>query len=131
MTYLRSYELEGTAETPSDDPTAILVLAPIPFTGSWTAIGTVTCFLPDGSGSVTYYPQFCGVSADGSANEIDAYGTTPMPSQPQTGNLDDSGSIGAPVLVIVSNQVCVQVTGLAGLPLNWGISLKLTIIVPG
>jgi len=131
MNCIETFELEGCAETPSNTPTTIFMFGPLPTTGSWTALGTVTCAKPDGSAQVTYYPQFAGCSKNGVATELDSYGTTPMAHQPQNGNLDDTGFVAAPTLVVANNRVGVQVTGFQGVPLVWGISLKQTNITLG
>ena len=126
MNCIETFDLQGCAGTPSNTPTTIFMFGPLPTTGSWTASGTVTCMLPNGQAQVTYFPEFAGCSANGVATELDGYGTTPMARQPQNGNLDDQGPIAAPILIIANNRVGVQVTGIAGIPLVWGITLKQT-----
>jgi len=123
--------IQGTQQTSSVAPTRIAVLGPLPSDGCWSVTGTLmacdTAVAPTRGGgrkSVTYFPQFSGVSANGKAARNDTYGSlsaaaTPgMLVQPQDGGAAQAFVIAPPTLVFgvaggTTNQMELQVVGLA------------------
>jgi hypothetical protein len=135
--------VQGLAVTTDATLTRIAVFGPIPTEGAWNITGAVTATGLGGSGgsrkSVTYWPNFNGISTGGAAVENDTYCTQPagtvptaalpgMVVQPQDAGAGQGFAIAQPKLTITNNTIEMEVAGIAETTVNWVFNLDLKIL---